>query len=117
MPREVPPHSSVSFVRGMLEIAADLEKTLGLPVYQPILSDIGNYAYPILSIQAKRDKVTFARYVRDIAKLGLWRVPLFYVYALGLLVLGQTACDTAIGFLKSRLGRAPVLGRVTTGQP
>lgn len=116
VPREQTPESSVHFMRGMLRIAADLERTLGLPVYRPIRRDIGNYAYPILSIQAARARRILWRYARDLAALGLWRVPLFYVYVAGLLLLGRRNCDSLIAVIKKRLGRAPVIGKVYSGQ-
>lgn len=116
IPRAQTPESSVHFMRGMLRIAADLERTLDLPVYRPILRDIGNYAYPILSIQAGRGRRILWRYTRDLAALGLWRVPLFYLYAAGLLLLGRRNCDSLIVAIKKRLGRAPVIGNVYSGQ-
>lgn len=116
VPRQQTSESSVQFMRGMLQIAADLERTLGMPLFKPILRDIGNYAYPILSIQAGGSRRTLLRYARDLARLGLWRVPLFHVYAFGLLLLGRRTCDALIAAIKKRLGRAPVLGQVYTGQ-
>lgn len=116
VPREQTPESSVHFMRGMLQIAADLERTLGLPVFMPILRDIGNYAYPILSIQAGGSRRALLRYARDLAALGLWRVPLFHVYVFGLLLLGRRNCDSLIAAIKTRLGRAPVIGKVYSGQ-
>lgn len=116
VPREQTPTSSVHFMRGMLQIAADLERTLGLPLFMPILRDIGNYAYPILSIQAGSSRRTLLRYARDLAALGLWRVPLFHVYVLGLLILGRRNCDALIAGVKKHLGRAPVIGKVYSGQ-
>lgn len=116
VPREQTPESSVHFMRGMLQIAAGLERSLGLPVYRPILRDIGNYAYPILSIQAGRARRVLWRYALDLAALGLWRVPLFHVYVVGLLLLGRRNCDSLIAAIKRRLGRAPVIGKVYSGQ-
>ena len=116
VPREQTPESSVHFMRGMLQIAADLDRTLGLPLFMPILRDIGNYAYPILSIQAGGSRRALLRYARELAKLGLWRAPLFYVYVFGLLLLGRRNCDALIAKIKRRLGRAPVIGKVYTGQ-
>lgn len=115
VPREQTPESSVQFMRGMLQIAADLEQTLGLPVYWRILKDIGNYAYPILAIQADRSTGEFLRYLWQIASLGFWKVPMFYIYACGLLILRRSTCDRFIAFLKRIKGRAPVLGNVYAG--
>ena len=77
---------------------------------------IGNYAYPILSIQAGRSFVIFLPYLWQLMTLGFWRVPLFYAYALGLLLLGRKNCDYLITRIKKLLGRAPLLGGVYTGE-
>lgn len=116
VPREQTAASSVHFMSGMLKIAADLERTLGLPVFKPILRDIGNYAYPILSIQAGGARRKLFAYARDLAALGLWRVPLFHVYVAGLLLLGRPNCDALIAAIKRHLGRAPMIGKVYSGQ-
>lgn len=116
VPNEQTPESSVNFVSGMLRIAKDLELTLRMPVYKAILHDIGNYAYPILSIQATGSRWKLLKYIHAMARLGLWRIPLFYVYALGLLILGRRNCDNLIATIKQRLGRAPVLGKVYAGE-
>ena len=110
------PESSVHFMRGMLDIAHDLEKGLGMPLFIPILRDIGNYAYPILAIQAQKPKFIFIRYIFALASLGLWRVPYFYLYAIGLLLLGRRNCDVLISIIKRRLGRAPIVGSIYSGQ-
>ena len=117
VPKQQTPESSVHFMRGMLAIANSLDESGGGKVGRRILRDIGNYAYPILSIQADRPFGTFLWYLWQLMKLGFWRVPLFHVYALGLLVLGRKNCDGLIAKIKKPLGRAPLLGSVYTGQP
>lgn len=116
VPKQQTPASSVHFMRGMLEIAYSLDAEGGEKVGQRILRDIGNYAYPILSIQASQSFATFLSYLWQLMKLGFWRVPLFHGYALGLLVLGRKNCDGLIAQIKKSLGRAPILGGVYTGQ-
>uniref|UniRef100_UPI004047CA6E glycosyltransferase family 2 protein n=1 Tax=Polynucleobacter sp. TaxID=2029855 RepID=UPI004047CA6E len=116
VPKQQTPESSIRFMSGMLAIANSLEETVGGTLYQRILRDIGNYSYPILSIQADRSFRTFASYLIQIGSLGLWRVPLFYVYAVGLVVLGKSTCDRIIRLLKKAKGRAPMLGAVYAGE-
>jgi abequosyltransferase len=115
VPKDQTPESSVHFMRGMLSIANSLDASLGTSVGARITKDIGNYSYPILAIQADRSTGVFLRYLWRIAGLGFWKAPLFYVYAVGLLVLRRSACDRLISFLKRIKGRAPVLGNVFTG--
>jgi len=116
VPKQQTLASSVHFMRGMLEIAYSLDTAGGAKVGRRILRDIGNYAYPILAIQAGRPFGTFLSYLWQLMKLGFWRVPLFYGYALGLLVLGRKNCDELIARIKKSLGRAPIFGGVYTGQ-
>ncbi len=116
VPKQQTPESSVHFMRGMLEIAYSLDATGGAKVGSRILRDIGNYAYPILSIQADRSLVTFLSYLWQLMRLGFWRVPLFHLYALGLLMIGRKNCDGLIARIKKSYGRAPILGSVYPGQ-
>jgi len=116
VPKQQTPESSVHFMRGMLAIANSLDDSGGAKVGRRILRDIGNYAYPILSIQADLPFCAFQSYLWQLMKLGFWRVPLFHVYALGLLVLGRKNCDGLIARIKKSFGRAPLLGSVYKGQ-
>lgn len=116
VPRQQTPESSLAFMRGMLEIAGDVETRQGLPVFPGIFRDIGNYSYPILAIQARQPLRVFGKYCVGLARLGFWKSSMFYVYALALLVLGVRGSEWLIGFIKKRLGRTPVLGRVYQGR-
>lgn len=109
-PKEQTPESSLHFMIGMLEIAKYIQTTSGLAVYAPILSDIGAYSYPILSIQADKPKFVFLRYGLELAKLGLWKYPLFYVYFFLLLIFGASNADNLIKSVKQFLGYTPRLG-------
>jgi glycosyltransferase involved in cell wall biosynthesis len=115
VPQQQTPESSVHFVQGMLTIAYSLDKLGDSLVGRRILWDIGNYAYPILSLQADQPFIIFIRYLIQLMKLGFWRIPLFHVYAISLLILGPRSCDVLIAFIKKKLGRAPMIGRLYAG--
>lgn len=110
IPTEQTPASSVYFVQGMLDIVAHTEKARNVSIYYSILSDIGNYSYPILAIQARRPLRVFVKYGYDLAKLGLWRYPLFHLYFWALLLVGPTQLDKLIIYIKSRMGHTPRFG-------
>ncbi len=116
VPTEQTPESSVYFVAGMLEIAEYIEANRKVKVYQKILKDIGNYSYPILSIQAKRSLPVFLRYSYKLAQLGFWKNAKFYLYVLSLLILGPERIDHVISWIKNKLGFTPVFGRIYTGR-
>ena len=116
VPKQQTPESSVHFMRGMLRIAHSLDESLGIDVYRRILRDIGNYSYPILSIQADRSFKVYLSYLFKLVGFGFWRIPLFWVYATGLLFFGRPACDFIIMKLKQVKGCAPRLGRVYNGE-
>jgi len=116
VPKLQTPESSLHFMRGMLAIAHSFDELFGKKVGRLILRDIGNYAYPILSIQAGAPYRCFLTYLWQLMQLGFWRVPLFHVYGIGLLVLGRRNCDKLIVQIKKTLGRAPLLGSVYTGK-
>ena len=109
-------NSSINFVSGMLKIAYILDKEKNIRIYRRILTDIGNYSYPILSIHADLPLREFVNYLFLLMKLGFWRVPLFYIYAIFLLILGKTNCNLIILYLKNLLGRSPIIGNFYKGE-
>ena len=110
VPNDQTPDSSLHFMAGMLRIADHIEAATQLKVFEAIRSDIGNYSYPILSIQSKRPLSVFVKYGFSLAKLGFWRYPLFHVYFLSLLLLGSDRVDGVIKYIKLKLGYTPRLG-------
>jgi abequosyltransferase len=114
-PKVQTPESSLHFMHGMLEIARWIEVTQNIKIYKPILTDIGNYCYPILSIQAKQPKLVFLKYAYGLASMGFWKNKMFYLYLLSLLVLGSDCVDRVIQYIKRRIGHTPVIGSVYRG--
>ena len=110
VPHDQTPESSIHFMQGMLAIAKYVEDTTRQDVFSPIRSDIGNYSYPILSIQAKRPLPVFVKYGLTLARLGLWRYPLFHLYFVTLLLIGPDRADSIIKIIKRRLGHTPRFG-------
>ncbi len=117
VPTEQTPESSVFFVAGILEIAQYIEASRGIRVYEKILQDIGNYSYPILSIQAKRSLAVFLRYAYQLAQLGFWKNAKFYLYVLSLVILGPERMDHVISRIKNKLGFTPVFGQSPRAAP
>lgn len=116
VPREHTPESSLHFMRGMLAIADYVQREDGVAIYNTILRDIGNYSYPVLAIQADKPLAVFARYARDLGRLGLWRSPLFHLYFAALVTLGPKRVERIVQWVKKRLGHTPTLGNVFRGR-
>lgn len=114
VPKEHTPESSLHFMQGMVDIARHVEQVEGIPVHRRIVTDIANYAYPILSIQADKPLAVFVRYSIGLARMGFWRSPLFPLYFLSLLVLGTRRSEALIRWIKGRLGHTPRLGEART---
>ena len=108
--------SSLQFMRGMLAIAASVERKRNVPIYQRIVADIANYSYPILSIQATKPLSEFVGYWWRLAKMGFGRYPLFHAYFLALVVLGAPRVDRLIAAIKRRTGHTPNLGKLFGGR-
>lgn len=117
IPGEQTPESSVHFMRGALRIAQGVQESTGLPVFNPILQDLSNYSYGFVAIQRRRGWRVYLGYCVDLARLGFGKHPLFYVYVLGLLLLGDRRATALIAWIKRRLGYTPSIGRLYGGQP
>lgn len=115
-PRAQTVESSLTFVGGMLDIAAEVEAKLGVPFYLPVLRDIANYSYPILAMHRNRGIAEFTRYGRALTNLGFWRSPYFFIYFGLLLILGTRRVERLIQRTTHIVGYTPVLGRVYAGE-
>jgi len=108
--------SSLNFVNGYMEIAKFVDQARGVQIYKRILYDMGNYSYPILSIQARQQPFfRFLRYVYQLEQLGLWRNVPFQGYFLCLIIFGPRRMDRLIGWIKKRWGHTPTIGGVYRG--
>lgn len=117
LPREHTPESSLHFMQSMLDIVRYVEEQHGVNIYRRILLDIGNYSFPVLTIQADKPLRIFLWYAYRLAVMGFWRSRMFYVYVILLTVFPPDALGQIIGLIKKRLGYTPVLGKVYRGRP
>jgi len=116
VPADRTPASSLKFMQGMLDIARSVDLGRGVPVYRRIVSDIANYSYPILAVQASKPLSVFAFYWWSLARMGFGRSPLFHLYFISLLLLGAKGCDALIAMIKQRVGHTPNLGALFGGK-
>ena len=116
VPNVQTPESSIHFIKGMLSIAKWTEEKRGIKIFNRIKTDIGNYCYPILSIQAKQPFRVFIKYVFQFAVLGFWKNKMFYIYFFSLMLLGVERSDRIIQYIKRRIGHTPLIGRIYCGK-
>ena len=108
---------SYNFVKGMIEIADYISShNKNNNIFKLILKDIGNYSYPILSVQFKNGRLKFIKYFFKLAKLGLWKNLYFYIYFFGLFILGIKNCEKIIIKIKVYMNHTPYIGNLYTGE-
>ena len=111
VPGQLLPSQSLSFIKGLFEMAFLLDKEIGDGVYKMIAQDLGRYCYPMLEIQAKRlTRREYRDYARHLAEFGLGNYFWFWLYHYALTALGPRVCNKVIRTAKKLLGRTPVLG-------
>ncbi len=115
IPLQITPQHSLNFMQGMFDIAKFVEETRQVKIYNAIIKDIGNYSYPILAIQSK-NKISYIRYAFQLARMGLWKNGMFFIYFWMLLFLRSNWIDAVIVRIKGYWGHTPVLGSVYKGE-
>jgi abequosyltransferase len=112
-PNKLEAHHSARFLAGLFQIASRLD--MHAPgVGAMIRRDLGRYSYPMLEIQAVRlPRLAFGKYGFRLARLGLGREPLFWIYCFGLMFLGPRCCRWVIERIIRLRGSTPVLTGVS----
>ena len=108
--------SSISFMRGMLEIAKYVETSRSVKIYNSIVRDLSNYSYPFIVIQADKPIGKFLRYYFSLIKLGFGKQFLFHFYFFTILILGASRTEKTIAWIKKKLGYTPAIGSIYTGK-
>ncbi|HEV7922509.1 MAG TPA: glycosyltransferase family 2 protein [Thermoanaerobaculia bacterium] len=114
-PESHTPEGSLFFLRGMLDIARAVDEQRGVRVTKRVVKDMGHYSYPFLWMQADKPFGVFTRYAWRVARAGLWRSPMLFLYYILLVLFGTKRVDRWIQLVKRRLGRTPALGGVYQG--
>ena len=115
VPGQQTPESSLHFVKGLLAIPAAVDRARGTDIYPAVFRDMGNYSYPLLSIQAKQPLAIFLKYAGGLVKMGFWKSHMFWLYLAAILLLGSRRVDKLIVAIKKRVGATPALGGISRG--
>jgi glycosyltransferase involved in cell wall biosynthesis len=109
-PRQLLPSQSVTFVRGLFEIAKTLDTECAPGLYSLVCRDLGRYSYPMLEIHARGlPRREFRAYAKELACLGLGDNWMFWAYYIALLSAGSRISNFMIRSLKQIWGRTPNL--------
>ena len=101
--------NSVAFMKKYFVVTEHLDKKHNIELSKSVRNDLSKYSYPILSIQRNKGRKVFWSYHKELCKLGLNCTMYYYIYLLGLYVVGEGICDKIIRMIKKTMGRTPQL--------
>lgn len=109
-PGKVTTQNSVNFTKGFFVISKYIDEKYGLDTTTLIRRDLSKYAYPFLSIQRKRGRREFLKYVIQLAReTRLNQTWHYYFYSTALWLVGEKLCDKGIVWAKRLIGHTPRL--------
>ena len=108
-PGKISVKGSMAFVGSYLKISRFLDKKYGMKSTPLVQMDISKYSYPILAYLQQIGRLQMLRCAWEMMKIGMGKSGYFYVYVLGLLLLGKRNCDILIFRIKAKIGRTPAL--------
>jgi abequosyltransferase len=109
VPGKITIKGELRFINSFIMIAEFLDNKYGLKSKEKILLDMSKYSYPMISSIRNQGLKNFVDYVIGLYKIGLGKTVYFYIYVVGLMVLGDENCKRIIRFIKRRLGKTPAL--------
>lgn len=108
-PGKITVENSLRFLKGFFIITKYIDNKYNLKSTAYIKLDMSKYFYPSLAIQRNKGLITFFRYVKELNKLGFNASLYYYIYVIGLAILGKKICDNIIRIIKNLLGKTPKL--------
>lgn len=101
--------NSVNFIKKYFEVISYIDKKNQINSLPIIKKNMSKYSYPTLSIQWKKGRKEYKRYVKELRNIGFDNSIFFEIYNYGLLILGKKNCDFLIRVIKRIIGRRPNL--------
>jgi O-antigen biosynthesis alpha-1,2-rahmnosyltransferase len=109
-PNTITVDNSINFMKGFFKITEYIDQQYGLNSTQYIRKEFSKYSYPVLSIQRKKGLMAFWSYATILnQEIRINNSPYYYIYLIGLIVLGEHICDKVIRLIKRKVGRTPDL--------
>jgi hypothetical protein len=101
--------NSLNFLRGYFKITKYIDNEHDFNSTKLIMHDMSKYFYPSLAIQRNKGLRSFLKYIKELNKIGFNSSIYYYVYVIGLILLGKTICNNIIRIMKNILGKTPKL--------
>lgn len=109
VPGKISARGQLVFIESYLVISRYLDDKYGIDSTRLIKRDISKYAYPILAWVQRVGRVEMLKCALGMIKLGLGCSIYFYVYVIGLLLVGRKLCDKIIRRIKDAMKSTPHL--------
>jgi hypothetical protein len=109
-PGSVTADNSINFTKAYFDVTRHIDAQVGTSLTGQVRGELSKYSYPFLSIQRKRGLRPFLAYAGRLeTEGGLGASPYFHLYKWSLALLGEKACDKAVGGIKRAVGHSPNL--------
>lgn len=108
-PGEVTVRNSVNFMNWYCKLVDYSAKKYNDDTNKRIKHNMSKYSYQFMCEQSGKGLKVFNGYVSELRKMGFGSSVYFYVYYIGLLILGKKRCSAIIQWMKKVIGRRPQL--------
>ena len=108
-PGEISVRNSVNFMKWYCKLVDASAEKYNDDTNKRIKMNMSKYSYVFMCVQRRRGIKVFNEYVNELRKMGFGSSLYFYIYYMGLLVLGEKTCTKIIQNLKKMIGHRPML--------
>lgn len=108
-PGEITVRNSLNFMKWYCKVVDASAEKYHDDTNKRIKHNMSKYSYVFMCVQRNRGVRVFNGYVKELRKMGFGTSIYFYIYYIGLLVLGQRRCTKTIQWLKKVIGHRPKL--------
>ena len=108
-PGEVTVRNSVNFMNWYCKLVDYSAKIYNDDTNKRIKHNMSKYSYQFMCEQSGKGLKVFNGYVRELRRMGFGTSIYFYIYYIGLILLGKRNCSAIIQWMKMIIGRRPQL--------
>ena len=108
-PGEISVRNSVNFMKWYCKLVDASAEKYNDDTNKRIKKNMSKYSYVFMCVQRGRGIKAFNGYVKELREMGFGSSVFFYVYYMGLLLLGEKTCTKIIRCLKKMIGHRPSL--------